>query len=95
MYSRHDGHTSLVTIGAPDTCTLPSTRCEPIWHGASADGRRAWIEAVPGVVSGSLGVSDPYDDLFGATVHVSGLAAGDALTYSGSIPGSLNSGATR
>lgn len=46
--------------------------------------------AVPAVVSDSLVVSDPYDDLFSASVHVTGFAEGDSLTYSGSIPGSLS-----
>lgn len=110
LYARHDGHTALISGGATSPCTLlPSTRCEPIWHGTAADGRRAWIEsdealvpgdddsgatdvyearlAAPGSVSDSLVVSDPYDDVFSAVVHVEGFAEGDALSYSGSIPG--------
>jgi hypothetical protein len=43
--------------------------------------------AVPGTVSDSLEVSDPYDDVFGATVHVTGFEAGDELSYDGAIPG--------
>jgi hypothetical protein len=110
LYARHDGHTALISGGARTACTLlPSTRCEPIWHGTSADGKRAWIEsdeslapvdddadatdvyesrlAAPGSVSDSLVVSDPYDDVFSAAVHVSGFATGDSLTYTGAIPG--------
>jgi hypothetical protein len=46
LYSRHDGRTALVSTGAPPSCTLlPSTRCEPIWHGTSADGHRVWFES--------------------------------------------------
>jgi hypothetical protein len=46
--------------------------------------------ALPGAVSDSLVVHDPYDDLFAARVHVSGFSEGDSLTYEGAIPGTLS-----
>lgn len=137
LYSRHDGHTALVTPPADEPCTLlPSTRCEPVYHGFSRDGRRVWFDsdeklhpldtdanatdvyesrlALPGSVTvdaaslamepgdpltpvdPALEVSDPYDDVFGATVKIaSGFASGsDELVVGGTsaaIAVSLNS----
>ena len=115
LYARHDGHTTLVTPSPAPCALLPSTRCEPIYHGVSDDGRRMWIDsdeslhpideddgatdvyesrlAVPGTVSPALEVSDPYDDVFSATVRIaSGAQPGDSLSYSGGIAGSVNGG---
>jgi hypothetical protein len=124
LYERHDGHTSLISPAREPCTLLPSPRCEPEWHGVSADGHRAWLQsdeelaagdadadspdvfetrlAEPGSVSvdtaplaytqgdppaavdPQLGVSDPYDDLFGATVRIaSGEQPGDELSYNG------------
>src|SRR3954470_17449079 len=110
LYARRGSDTSLVTP-ALGPCTLaPSFRCEPEWHGNSADGRRVWLQsdeqlhpsdgdggttdvyesrlAVPGHVTlassalalapgdaaqpvdPNLDASDPYDDVFGATVRI-------------------------
>jgi hypothetical protein len=134
FYARRGTQTSLVTptLGP---CTLqPSFRCEPEWHGNSADGHRVWLQsdeqlhssdgdggttdvyesrlAVPGHVTlassalavapgdaaqpvdPNLDASDPYDDVFGATVRIgSGFdAAHDELAYGGTpgITGSIN-----
>jgi Tol biopolymer transport system component len=124
FYSRGDGHTSLVSPALEPCALAPSPRCEPEWHGVSADGRRVWLQsdekldmgdtdggatdvfesrlAIPGTVSvasaplaytqgdpataidPALGVSDPYDDVFGATVRVAGgLQPGDQLVFGG------------
>src|SRR3954452_11165323 len=133
LYARRGSQTSLVTP-APSPCTLqPSFRCEPEWHGNSADGRRVWLQsdeqlhpsdgdggttdvyesrlAVPGHVTlassalalapgdaaqpvdPNLDASDPYDDVFGATVRIaSGFdPAHDELAYGGTpgITGSI------
>ena len=133
LYARHDGHTSLVSPALEPCTLLPSPRCEPEWHGVSADGQRAWLQsdeklaanetdggstdvfetrlAIPGTVAvdatplqytqgdaptavdPQLGVSDPYDDVFGATVRIaSGQQPGDELSFNGTTGNAITIG---
>src|SRR3954462_7918911 len=132
LYARRGSDTSLVTP-ALGPCTLaPSFRCEPEWHGNSADGRRVWLQsdeplhpsdgdggatdvyesrlALPGhvtlasspltmapgepaqAIDPGLGASDPYDDVFAATVRLaSGFDPGhDALGYGAGGPAGIS-----
>src|SRR3954451_21394812 len=63
LYARRGSQTSLVTP-APSPCTLqPSFRCEPEWHGNSADGRRVWLQSDEQLHSsdGDGGTTDVYE----------------------------------
>src|SRR3954468_19092725 len=63
LYARRGSQTSLVTP-APSPCTLqPSFRCEPEWHGNSADGRRVWLQSDEQLhpSDGDGGATDVYE----------------------------------
>jgi hypothetical protein len=81
FYARRGSQTSLVTptVGP---CTLqPSFRCEPEWHGNSADGHRVWLQSDEQLHSsdGDGGTTDVYESRLAAPGHVT-LASSSALT---------------
>src|SRR4051812_8023911 len=63
LYARRGSETSLVTP-ALEPCTLtPSFRCDPEWHGTSADGRRVWLQSDEKLhpSDGDGGTTDVYE----------------------------------
>jgi hypothetical protein len=86
FYARRGSQTSLVTptLGP---CTLqPSFRCEPEWHGNSADGHRVWLQSDEQLHSsdGDGGTTDVYESRLAVPGNVTlassalAMAPGDA-----------------
>jgi hypothetical protein len=72
LYARRGSETSLVTP-ALEPCTLaPSFRCEPEWHGTSADGRRVWLQSDEklNASDGDGGTTDVYESRLALPGHV-------------------------
>src|SRR3954471_13058052 len=72
LYARRGSDTSLVTP-ALGPCTLaPSFRCEPEWHGNSADGRRVWLQSDEQLhpSDGDGGPTDVYESRLALPGHV-------------------------
>jgi hypothetical protein len=72
FYARRGSETSLVTP-ALGPCTLqPSFRCEPEWHGTSADGRRVWLQSDEQLhlSDGDGGTTDVYESRLALPGHV-------------------------
>src|SRR3954451_1799481 len=63
FYARRGSQTSLVTPAASHCTLQPSFRCEPEWHGNSADGRRVWLQSDEQLhpSDGDGGATDVYE----------------------------------